>query len=171
MHTSLPVLAVGQDLGDLRGEDGQVLDLLPQRVDVLDLHEVGVPLDLEHLPLGHLKLLAQVAHGTLDLFVLFLREKEDAKLPTGIKRTSPDSTAVVPTKSSSAFHKAFSRMGRFSSPVRMVVVLMRLTVAVSAKQERFAGLPLMYSISQKLLRLLSPLISPPKKSRKTSKTS
>lgn len=46
-RTSLTVLAVRQDLGDLRGEDGQVLDLLPQSVDVLELHEVRVPLDLE----------------------------------------------------------------------------------------------------------------------------
>ena len=38
----------------------------------------------------------------------------------------------VHTNSSSAFHRAFSRMGRFSRPVRMVVVLMRFTVAVSA---------------------------------------
>ena len=41
------MLTVGQDLGDLRGEDRQVLDLLPQRVDVLELHEVGVALDSE----------------------------------------------------------------------------------------------------------------------------
>ena len=39
---------------------------------------------------------------------------------------------IAHTKSSSAFHRAFSLMGRFSSPVRMVVVLMRFTVAVSA---------------------------------------
>ena len=67
------MLAVGQDLGDLGGEDRQVLDLLPQRVDVLELHEVGVPLDLEHLPLRHLQLLAQVRDGALHLLVLFLR--------------------------------------------------------------------------------------------------